>query len=411
MRRFLEPITTSLIVITTHKLRSFLTVLGVVIGVAAVITLMSIGKGTQATILSRFQGLGSNVLTIQPGFTTQGGVRSAFGSATTLTFEDSTAIAQNVAHISAIAPYYQRNLQIVAGSQNTNSRVIGITTDYQDVYNLQMAQGSFISDYDYEKAMRIVLLGSNVKQTLFGDDNDVVGQPVRVGTVSAVVGGVLQSKGSSFGSPDDTVLIPLTTLQKLVAQPRTVTGESVVNSIALTVDDKDNNKYVIDEITALLRNRHRLAPAADADFQITSLDDLISAVTSATASLTLMLGAIAAISLLVGGIGVMNIMLVSVVERTREIGIRKALGAKERNIWGQFLVEAGFLTVTGGLIGVAIGWGGSTVLNRLQVMQTLISPDIIVLAVSVSVAIGLFFGFYPAWQASRLNPIQALRAE
>ncbi len=411
MRKWFEPVTTSWVVIITHKLRSFLTVLGVVIGVAAVITLMSIGKGTEATILSRFQNLGSNILFVQPGFTTQGGVRGGFGSGTTLTMEDAEAIAENVPNISYVAPFFTRSLQVVAGSQNLNSRVVGITPEYQSVYNLQMASGGMISDYEYERAIPVVLLGSTVKQSLFGDE-DPVGQSIRVGTITALVGGVLQSKGSStMGSPDDSVLIPLTTIYKMVAQPRTVTGESVVNSIAVSVSDEEQNRFVMDEITTLLRYRHKLAATADNDFQITSMEELISAISQTTATMTLMLGAIAAISLLVGGIGVMNIMLVSVVERTREIGVRKALGAKERDIWGQFLVESAFLTVTGGIIGVILGWGGSQTLAYYQVMKTVVAPDTIVLAVSVSVAIGLFFGFYPAWQASRLDPIQALRAE
>ena len=411
MRKWFEPLSTSWIVVATHKLRSFLTVLGVVIGVAAVITLMSIGKGTQETILARFQNLGSNTLLVQPGFGMQAaGIRGAAGSATSLTLEDATAIANNVPYINFVAPFYSRSLQVVAGSQNMNTRVTGITPEYQFVYSLQTTDGDFISYYDYEGATKVVLLGSNVKQTLFGGD-DAVGQGIRVGNVTALVIGVLQSKGSSMGSPDDVILIPLTTLQKMIAQPRTITGERVVNTVAISVSDKDYNKFVMDEITTLLRYRHKLADTADNDFSITSMEDLISAITQATDSMTLMLAAIAAISLLVGGIGVMNIMLVSVVERTREIGIRKALGAKERDIWGQFLIEAAFLTISGGIIGVALGWGASEALTRYKIMTTVVAPDTIVLAVSVSVAIGLFFGFYPAWQASRLNPIQALRAE
>jgi putative ABC transport system permease protein len=224
--------------------------------------------------------------------------------------------------------------------------------------------------------------------------------------------GVLQSKGTSMqGSTDDAILIPLTALQQLVAQPRTSRGEHVIPSIALTVTDQEQASYVVDEITALLRSRHRLSAGADDDFRISSMEEIASAISESTGTMTLLLGAIAAISLLVGGIGVMNIMLVSVLERTREIGIRKALGARERDIWSQFLIEAVFLTLTGGITGVILGWGASTIVTHMGLVTTVVSADIVMLAVSVAVGIGLFFGFYPAWNASRLNPIEALRSE
>ena len=214
-----------------------------------------------------------------------------------------------------------------------------------------------------------------------------------------------------FGSPDDGILIPLTALQQTVAQPRTAQGERVVSSIALTVSDEERADYVVEEITSLLRSRHQLGPGVDDDFRIVSMEEIASMLSEAIGTMTLLLGAIAAISLLVGGIGVMNIMLVSVLERTREIGIRKALGARERDIWSQFLIEAAFLSFAGGIIGVIIGWIVSTIVNSTGLMTTLVTADIVILAVSVSVGIGLFFGFYPAWNASRLNPIEALRSE
>jgi putative ABC transport system permease protein len=234
---------------------------------------------------------------------------------------------------------------------------------------------------------------------------------MRMGSIIVSVIGVLDSKGAMQGSPDDAVLIPLTVMQQTVAQPRTSQGDRVVSSIALKVTDEKNADQVVEDITSLLRVRHRLAAGADNDFNILSMEEIASTLSETMGTMTLLLGAIAAISLLVGGIGVMNIMLVSVLERTREIGIRRALGASQRNIWSQFLIEAAFLTFAGGIIGVIGGWGVSYLVSRLSDMSTLVTPDIVVLAVSVSVAIGLFFGFYPAWNASRLNPIQALRAE
>jgi len=234
---------------------------------------------------------------------------------------------------------------------------------------------------------------------------------MRMGTIIVHVIGVLQSKGAGFGSPDDAILIPLTAMQQTVAQPRTPQGDRIVSSIALTVSDKDKADNVVEEITSLLRTRHKIAPSADDDFHIQSMEEIAATIEQASASMTLLMGAIAAISLLVGGIGVMNIMLVSVLERTREIGIRKALGAREQDIWSQFLIEAALLTLAGGIIGVICGWGASFIINRMGVMSTVVTPDIIILAVSVSVGIGLFFGFYPAWNASRLNPIEALRSE
>ncbi len=412
MKKWFEPLSAAWVGIVTHKLRSSLTILGVVIGVAAVITLMSIGKGTESNILSRLSGLGSNMLFVQPGSTTEGGVRTGFGSATTLTLEDASAIAEQVPYINATAPFSSSGLQVIVGKQNMNVRVTGITPDYQQVYNLQISEGDFISQYYYDRSMKVAVLGPNVVTTLFPSGDDPVGQSIRLGRNVVQVIGVLQSKGASMmGSTDDTILVPLSTLQVITARPTTASGGHVVNQIAIEASDKDHISDITNAITSLLQSRHRIAVGADNDFTITSMEDLTNTITEAANSMTLLLGAIAAISLLVGGIGVMNIMLVSVVERRREIGVRKALGASERSIWGQFLIDAAFLTLTGGIIGVAGGWGVSTLVSRFASLTTLVSADIVILAVSVSVGIGLFFGFYPAWQASRLDPIEALRAE
>ena len=411
MKKWLEPFSTAWSGVVTHKLRSFLTMLGIVIGVAAVIALMSIGRGASTDILSRIEGMGSDLITISPGSSFFGGVRRAAGSVRTLTQEDAVAIQEQVAYINMVAPTYSTSLQLVVGGENMNSQVTGVPAQYEEIQDFEIASGTFFSDYESQRGAKVVVLGSEVKETLFGD-TDPVGQQIRMGTNIVRVIGVLESKAGIRGSsPDNTILVPLKAIQQMVAQPRTNRGGRIVSSIMLTVSDEEQTEYVVEKITGLLRDRHRLGPNADDDFRIFSIQEIAEAVNEATATMTLLLGAIAAISLLVGGIGVMNIMLVSVLERTREIGIRKALGAKDRDIWSQFLIEAAFLTFSGGIIGVVIGWLVAYFVNRMGVMTTVVSADIVILAVSVSVGIGLFFGFYPAWNASRLNPIEALRFE
>ncbi len=411
MKKWFEPLATAWVGVVTHKLRSFLTMLGIVIGVAAVIALMSVGRGAEATIISQIETLGSDLIFISPGAVTLGGVRSAGGSAITLTLEDAAAISEQVPYVTSVASSYSTSLQLVVGAQNMRAQVTGITPEYMEAYSLKTTNSAFISEYDYQRGARLAVLGSNVKETLFEDANPI-GQQMRMGNNIVRVIGVLESKGASMmGSSDDTILIPLTALQQMVAQPRTSQGERVVSSIALTVSDEERASYVVEEITSLLRTRHQLGPGVDDDFSIMSMEEIASMLSEAIGTMTLLLGAIAAISLLVGGIGVMNIMLVSVLERTREIGIRKALGARERDIWGQFLIEAAFLTLAGGIIGVILGWVVSLLINTTGLVTTVVSADIVILAVSVSVGIGLFFGFYPAWNASRLNPIDALRSE
>ena len=410
MKKLFNFLATVWLGLSTHKLRSSLTILGVVIGVAAVISLMSIGKGVTASVLENIQSMGSDLVTIRPGAFTFGGVRG--GSSQTLTMEDAEAIAEQVNYISAVAPSYSSNLQLVVGSENMNSSVTGVTPEYWEVQNLELASGAFFSEYEYQRGTKIAVIGSNVKETLFGDAYPI-GQQMRMGSIIVRVVGVLEesSGGMMMGTSDDAILIPLSALQQTVAQQRTAQGERIVSSIMLTVSDEEQADYVVEEITSLLRTRHRLGTGVDDDFNIMSVQEIAETISETTAMLTLLLGAIAAISLLVGGIGVMNIMLVSVLERTREIGIRKALGARERDIWLQFLVEAALLTFAGGIIGVVVGWAVSYMVSATGFMTTLVTADIVILAVSVSIAIGLFFGFYPAWNASRLNPIEALRSE
>jgi putative ABC transport system permease protein len=409
MKVIFDPLTTAWTAVITHKLRSFLTILGVVIGVAAVIILMSVGQGTEATILSNLSNLGANMITIRPGSTTQGGIRGGFGSASTLTLEDAEAIASSVTNITGVAPVRNMNTQVIAGNQNLNVQITGITVSYQDLNTLQVSEGDLLSQDQYDRSTKVALIGPSVSTSLF-QGNDPLGQQIRMASNIFTIAGVLQSKGEGFGSTDSTILIPLTALQSISNQ-LTTTGQHTINSITVQSISKETVTPVEDQITALLEQRHKIPFGGSDDFSLTSTDQITATITASANSLTLLLGAIAGISLLVGGIGVMNIMLVSVMERRREIGIRKALGARERDIWGQFLIDSSLLSFAGGIIGVAIGWGGSWLIAHQGITNTLVTANIVALAVGVSVGIGLFFGFYPAWQGSKLDPIQALRSE
>lgn len=395
--------------VTAHKLRSMLTILGIVIGVSAVIALMSIGKGAEAAILSRIQSLGSDLITISPGASTgTGGVRGAFGSSTTLTLQDAEAITEKNDLVYSVAPVYTTYSQLIAGQNNTNAQVVGTNVNYMTTYNLSTTSGTFFSDYDYQLGTRVVVLGSTVAETLYGN-NDPLGEDLRIGTIIVRVIGVLASKGSVSGSTDNLVIMPLTTVHQSLSQNRTASGDQIISSISLKVKKMDYVDDAMDSLKNLLRTRHKIATGASDDFTVKSMEEVAETISETTQTTTILLGAIAAISLLVGGIGVMNIMLVSVLERTREIGIRKALGAQESDIWIQFLIESAFLSLIGGVIGVLLGWGATFVVATFGKMNTLVTADIVILAVSVSVFIGLVFGFYPAWQASRLHPIEALR--
>ncbi len=414
MKTILGPLNNAWTAVITHKLRSFLTILGVVIGISAVIILMSVGKGTQESILKQMSSLGANLIMVRPGSSSSAGVRGGFGSANTLTLEDAYAIADNVSNIEGVAPTSNNGMQVVAGNQNMNVMVTGITPGYMYVNNVDVQEGDPINQDQFDRNAKVALIGPNIATNLFPND-DPVGQKVRMGNNIFTIQGLLQSKGEGFTSTDNMILVPLSTLQGIMSRSITTTGQHIVNNITVMASDKAYLSDVQDQITTLLETRHNIAFGSADDFTITSTEQITASITSATQSMTYFLGAIAGISLLVGGIGVMNIMLVSVMERRREIGIRKALGAKERDIWGQFLIDSALLTLTGGLIGVAIGWGGSYFLGKFLSqsagMSTLVTSDIIILAVGVSIAIGLFFGFYPAWQGSRLDPIQALRSE
>jgi len=410
VNKWLDSLSAAWSGVITHKLRSSLTMLGIVIGITAVIALMSIGRGVEAEIISQIESLGSNLIFITPGWTTEEEAWAAAGSAQTLTQEDAAAIAEQVPSVSSVAPVLASNLQLIVGGENVRAQVFGVTPEHMQVNNLEIAHGAFFTEYDYQRGAKVAVLGSDVKETLFGDA-DPIGQQMWMGGIVVRVIGVLESKEAMEGSPNDNIFIPLTTFQQTVYQPRTAQGDHVVHYITLTVSEGEQGDYVIDEITELLRSRHQLAANADDDFEIISMEEIIETVSEITGTIAIFLGAIAGISLLVGGVGVMNIMLVSVTERRREIGILKALGATGRDIWTQFLMEAAFLTLAGGIIGIALGWGLSYIVSSVGQIPSVVTADIVILAVSVAVGIGLFFGFYPAWQASRLNPIEALRSE
>ncbi len=410
----LESLRVALRALTANKLRSALTMLGMIIGVGAVIALMSVGKGAQAMITSQIQGMGTNLLFVTPGNQSQAGVKQGQGSAPTLTLEDADALGDpaNVPAAAAVAPESQSFSQVIAGPQNTMTRIVGVTPAYEDVRNFHVAEGEFISKQNLDGRSNVAVLGSNVALDLFGD-MDAIGQNIRINRVNFRVVGVLESKGSqAMGNQDDLILVPLTTLLQKLNRQRNVRGAPNVNTIYVQVSDDKLMNDAVEQIGAVLRQRHR---TAQDDFTVRSQDDLLSMAGQITGIMTLLLGSIAGISLVVGGIGIMNIMLVSVTERTREIGIRKAVGAKRRDILIQFLIEATVVSLLGGAIGLLLGTGLSELIGRIdlggQTIPTVVSADAVVLAVGVSGAIGIFFGIYPATRAASLNPIEALRYE
>ncbi|MBI2887183.1 MAG: ABC transporter permease [Chloroflexi bacterium] len=398
-----------------NKLRSALTMLGIIIGVAAVIVLMSIGSGTQATVVSRISSLGSNLVFVRPGAPQQGGVRQAQGSAATLTMEDAEALNDpaRAPSIALVAPEFSTGGQVVAGNRNVSSRVVGVTELYPDVRNYTVSEGEFIGKQNVDARSLVAVLGSNVAANLF-PDSTALGASIKINRQQFRVIGVLASKGGTgLGFEDDVVMVPISTAMTRLASQRSVQGGRSVSVINVQVVNEQEIDEAKEQIAQILRERHRVT--GEDDFTVTSQEDTLSTLTQVTGVFTAFLGSIAGISLLVGGIGIMNIMLVSVTERTREIGIRKAVGAKRRDILSQFLVEATVMSVLGGGTGLAIGILISRLVSGMtlngQPLVTVVSPEIVALAVTVSAAVGLFFGIYPATRASRLHPIEALRYE
>ena len=392
--------------LSANKARSGLTILGIVIGIGSVIAMVSIGQGAAGQIQSSIEGLGSNLLTVMPGFIQPGRgiVSSGRGSAQTLKNEDIEVLRQ-ISGTAYISPEVQRRFQIVAFGNNTNSTIVGVEPDYAQVRNISPSAGSFITDSQVRSMGRVAVLGPAVAQDLFGEGNDPIGKTIRINRVNFKVIGVLQSKGSAgFFNPDDTVFVPLTTMQKILV------GDDFLSTIAISVQSKDLMPQVQEEAIAALIAKHRVDPQSP-DFSIVSQADILGTLTQVTDTFTIFLAAVAGISLIVGGIGIMNMMLTTVTERTREIGLRKSIGAKKKDISMQFLAEAVMLTFLGGVIGVALGWTLSILVSSFAGIATSVSFFTILLAFGVSAAIGIIFGYYPARRAASLNPIEALRYE
>jgi putative ABC transport system permease protein len=400
--------------LSANKLRSMLTVLGIVIGVAAVIAMLSIGRGAEASITSRIESIGTNLVYVYPGSTSEGGVRSAAGAAANLTLDDAEALT-SLPDVVAVAPEANSFVQVVYQGQNTNTRLVGVTPGYETVSSLTLADGVFISDANQSARSLVVVLGSSVAETLFGTTAGVVGQKVRMNGQPFKVIGVLESKGGTgFFNQDDQVFIPLSTaLYRLVGGAR-FRGSSVINQINVKAASAKTVTQVVTAVTEMMRERHQTFEGAD-DFTVTSQQATLDAATQIADTLTIFLGGIAGISLMVGGIGIMNIMLTTVTERTHEIGLRKAIGARRQDILIQFLVESMVLSLLGGLIGVVFGWGIARIIGQVQMGGSAITPvvglDSVLLATLFSMAVGLFFGIYPATRASRLQPVDALRYE
>ena len=389
-----------------NKLRSLLTMLGVIIGVGAVIALVSVGMGVRSGITENFESLGANTLIVMPGAANRGGPRGAKGSNRTLKYDDAKAIEQKIKNIDYVSPTVTHAFQVVNGHQNWNTSVTGVTPELLSIRSLTVENGSFITQDDMKKRTRVAVIGATVAENLFGADNPV-GHNIRINNQPFRVIGLLASKGSSgFGQDqDDMIYIPITTAQERMM------GIDFVHSINIQVSSTNKIDQVEDEVTTLLRQRHRLTGTKEDDFNIQSTASIIESVNQSTSMLTLLLGAIASISLLVGGIGIMNIMMVSVTERTREIGIRKALGATFQNIMMQFMIESMVIGIAGGLIGIAFGIAASFAIGSFGTVKTTITMLPVIISFLFAVGIGLFFGIYPARKAAKLDPIEALRYE
>lgn len=394
--------------LTVNKVRTGLTMLGIVIGIGSVIAMVAIGQGAQGSIEARIQSIGSNLLLVMPGAQRGPGtmVSSGRGSAETLTLEDSDAIAQQVTGVAAVAPEVSRRYQVTARGTNTNTEVVGTVSDYPQVRNVQIDTGTFISDQDVQSLSRVAVLGPTTRDDLFGAGADPIGQTIRINQVDFRIIGVTQSKGTSgFGSQDDMIFVPLSTAQMFLA------GGDYVTTISVQAQDQSSMADVQQQITNLLLQRHNISNPQLADFSVMNQADIVATASSVTDTFTILLGAIAGISLLVGGIGIMNMMLTTVTERTREIGLRKAIGAKKHDINTQFLAESVMLTLLGGVTGIVLGWLVAWGVTQFASIATQVSYTSVLLAFGVSAAIGIVFGYYPARRASNLNPIEALRYE
>jgi putative ABC transport system permease protein len=408
---FSQNIQTAFRGLLANKLRSALTILGIVIGVAAVVALMAIGNGATSSITNRIQGNGSNLLNIQAG-RSQRPAAGAQAAPTFLTYKDYEALSRTLTDIAGIAPAYQSRYTVTQGNNTSQVSVVGVTQDYFKVHSSEIDRGRVLTENDRNAVKQVAVIGATTAQDLFGNINPV-GNSIKINKVSFTVVGTLKTKGSSgFDNPDDIVLVPLETgYSKLFGSNATQDGEKLVNAIAVSASSADTVASVSAQITFVMRHQHHLKPGVDDDFRVFNQADLLSTLSSVTATLTTFLGAIAALSLLVGGIGIMNITLVSVSERTREIGLRKAVGARKDHILFQFLVETVTLSLIGGLVGILLGIAIAGVVTALGLITAQVSLSSILLSFFFSFAIGLFFGIYPAYRAANLHPMEALRSE
>ncbi|HOZ36749.1 MAG TPA: ABC transporter permease [bacterium] len=391
--------------ILANKVRSSLTILGIVIGIGSVIAMVSIGQGSAQSITDRVESLGSNLLTVMPGSQRGQMVRGGMGSATTLSLEDAEAI-KTISGVKTVAPVVSARKQVTVKGSNTNTSIYGVDENYFSVKSITLELGSAFSPVQIKAKNRVAVIGPTTRDTLYGESYDPVGQKIRIDSQEYTVIGVTESKGGTgMGSSDDLVYIPLGTAQQYL------TGNSKLSNISVEVISAELMDFTEEAITSLLLQRHNISGADNADFSIMNQADMLSAMTDMTSTLTLLLGSIAGISLIVGGIGIMNMMLTTVTERTREIGLRKAIGAKRGDISQQFLAEAVTLTFISGIIGILLGWLLSYLVARFGSITTSISLQSVTLAFGVSGAIGIIFGYYPARRAAKLNPIEALRYE
>jgi putative ABC transport system permease protein len=392
-----------------NKMRSALTMLGIIIGVGAVIAMLAVGTGASKRIAEQISSIGSNLIMILPGATTAGGVRMGSGTQPTLTMGDAEAIQKECSAVSNVAPILSGVAQVVYGHQNWSTGAVGTTPGMLTVRDWSLASGRPFTDQDVKSATKLCLLGQSVVDNLFGD-MDPVGQVIRIKKVPFTVIGVLARKGQSpqGQDQDDTILVPVTTAQKKLFG---TTFPGMVRIIMVKAKSTEDLAAAERQINELLRQRHHIGPKQENDFTVRNLTSIMETAEQSTKVMTILLGAIASVSLLVGGIGIMNIMLVSVTERTREIGVRMAIGAKTRDIRLQFIIEALTLSLIGGVAGIIIGISGSKILSMLAGWPTIVSPLSILLAFGFSGLVGIFFGFYPAYKASLLDPIDALRYE
>lgn len=414
--KLIENLKIALRGLAANKLRSVLTMLGMIIGVGAVIALLSIGQGFETFITDQFASLGTNLLIIFPGQFDEGAGQPSRSRNQPLTVADAEALEDifRVPDVIAVAPNYSRSGLVVRGQEETFASIDGVTAVYESVRNHTVVDGEFISDDDVNSRARVALLGSRVAERLFGEDElfPAVGQVIKINDIPFRVKGILAEKGSGFGGDEDNIiLIPISTAQSRLFAAPTVRGSYVVSVIYAQVADEDLMDSAADQITEVLRERHRISFRDDDDFTVLNQADLIAVFGGITAAVTIFLGSIAGISLVVGGIGIMNIMLVSVTERTREIGLRKAIGAKRSDILAQFLIEAIVISMVGGAMGILLGTVISLLVGNFTDFNTTITPSAILLATSFSISVGLFFGIYPATRAARLSPIDALRYE